>query len=308
MKPAILLTEPLVPNDIMDALHQRFTVLRHWLGEADAAVEAMATTGGKGASRALMDQLPALKLISVYGVGVDAVDLEAAKARAIQVTNTPDVLTEDVADLAVALWLACARDVVRGDRLIRRGGWLQGGLASTTSTRGRRVGFYGFGRIGRAIARRLEVFDAKISYHKPTPLAGGAGHLYGYRDSLLELATHSDVLMVCTALTPATRLSVTDAVLRALGPKGILVNIARGAVIDEAALVTCLQDGGLGAAALDVFAHEPQVPEALWTLDNVVLTPHIGSNTIETRRAMGRLVIDNLSAHFQGRPLLTPVI
>jgi lactate dehydrogenase-like 2-hydroxyacid dehydrogenase len=249
--------------------------------------------------------LPLLEIVAVASVGFDKVDFAPLRARAIPVTNTPGVLTDDVADLAVLLLLSASRRLPAMDRYVRDGDWAaRKPLTPARSLRGKVAGIFGYGRIGQAIAARLEALGMVIRYFQPRAVPGVSAER---ADSLLALATQSDYLVLCAPATPATRNVVDAEVMAALGAEGTLINIARGALVDEAALVAALQGGQLGAAALDVFADEPNVPAALRQLDNVVLTPHIGSLTVETRHAMGQLTIDNLDAHFAGRPLLTPV-
>jgi lactate dehydrogenase-like 2-hydroxyacid dehydrogenase len=221
------------------------------------------------------------------------------------VTNTPGVLTDDVADLAVALLLAVSRRVPALDGYVRAGQWQAGvPVRPARALRGKVAGIYGFGRIGQAVASRLAAFGLQLRYWQPNVKAGVD---VPRSDSLLALARESDYLVVCAPGGAATKGTVDAAVLEALGPEGTLVNIARGSLVDEPALIAALAEGRLGAAALVVFAEEPSVPAALAALPNVVLTPHVGSLTVETRHAMGQLVVDNLLAHFEGRPLPTPV-
>ncbi len=267
-------------------------------------IRAVLTTGTVGLDAAGAAVYPRLEIVSVHGVGVDAVDLEAMAARGIVVTNTPDVLTEDVADLAASLLLTVSRRLPLLDRYVRAGHWEEKRpLQPARSLRGKVAGIYGYGRIGQALASRLRAFGMEIRYFQRS--AGPEPRLRC--DSLRELATVSDFLVLCAPGGAATRHAVDAAVLDALGPDGTLVNIARGSVVDEAALVEALAAGRLGAAALDVFEDEPRVPAALRGMDNVVLTPHVGSFTVETRRAMARLAVGNLDEHFAGRPALTPV-
>ena len=276
-----------------------------WLQERAGRIRAVVTTGALGLQRADMDALPALELIAVNGVGLDGVDLDQARARGIAVTTTPNVLTDDVADVALGLLLASARHIALLDRFVRDGGWeRREPVKPASSLRGKTAGIFGFGQIGQAIALRLAAFGVQVRYYQPRAKPGVDVPRAG---SLLALAQESDYLIVCAPGTPATRHAVDAAVLAALGPAGTLINIARGALIDEEAMIAALQDGTLGAAGLDVFADEPRVPAALRALPNVVLTPHVGSLTVETRHAMGQLVVDNLQAHFAGQPLPTPV-
>jgi lactate dehydrogenase-like 2-hydroxyacid dehydrogenase len=265
-------------------------------------VDVLVTTGGAGASRALIEQLPQLRLIACFGVGVDAIDLEAARERGIAVTNTPDVLTDDVADLAIGLMLAALRGIATADRYVRAGSWLRGHMPLQTRLSGKRLGIVGMGRIGQAIAKRAAAFDMSIAWNGPRP----KDVPWRYEPKLVALARSVDVLIAACPGGAATRGLISHAVLEALGP-GVFVNIARGSVVDEAALVDLLVTHRLGGAALDVFADEPRVPEVLFALDHVVLQPHQASATRETRAAMGQLVLDNIAAHVAGRPLLTPV-
>lgn len=274
------------------------------LARLAADCEVVVTSGGRGCEAAVMRALPKLKLVSCFGVGVDAIDLAHAKANGIAVTNTPDVLTDDVADLAVALMLASLRQVVAADRWVRDGSWVRrGALPLNTAVARRRVGIIGLGRIGAAIARRCEAFGTAIAYHGPNPKPVD----WTYVADPVELARWADVLIAACPGGAATRGVVSRAVLEALGPTGHFVNIARGSVVDQAAMVELLVSGGLGGAGLDVFDDEPNVPQALIDLPHVVLQPHQASGTHETRSAMGRLTLDNVAAYFAGRPLLTPV-
>jgi len=276
-----------------------------WLAERAPAIRAVVTTGALGLNAADMGLLPNLEIIAVNGVGLDGVALDVARERGIAVTTTPNVLTDDVADVALALLLASARHIVALDRFVRDGGWeRREAIAPASSLRGKTAGIFGFGQIGQAIALRLAAFGIHVRYFQPRAIAGTD---VPRAESLLALAQESDYLIVCAPGTPATRKIVDRTILDALGPQGTLINIARGALIDEDALIAALQDGHLGAAGLDVFADEPRVPTALRALPNVVLTPHVGSLTVETRHAMGQLVVDNLAAHFAGLPLLTQV-
>jgi len=311
MKPEILVASPM-PAPTMRSLDENFIL--HKLYEAkdqDAflagikdKVRGIATSGGKGASAALMDALPKTEIIANFGVGYDAVDVPAAKARNIPVTNTPDVLTDDVADLALALLLDSARMISRSDRFVRAGLWPKGNHPLAQAVAGKKLGIVGLGRIGAAIATRAEAFKLQVSWHGPRPKPDAK---WPYVANLVELARDVDFLCIICPLTPQTFHLITREVIEALGPTGTLINVARGSVVDEVALVEALKTGKLGHAALDVFEDEPNVPEALFTMDNTVLLPHVGSATNETRAAMGQLVVDNLVAHFAGKPLLTRV-
>ncbi|MGE0358859.1 MAG: 2-hydroxyacid dehydrogenase [Burkholderiales bacterium] len=275
-----------------------------FLAEHGAAVDAVVSTSRNGVDAALIDALPKLRLVSHFGVGYDNVDVAHAKRKGVAVSNTPDVLTDCVADLAIALLIDAARGISAGDRYVRAGRWLKGPMPLATRASGKRLGIVGLGRIGRAIATRAEGFDMEIRYHNRRRSPDSP---YGYEPSLEALARWCDFLMVATSGGEATRGLVSKAVIDALGAKGFVVNISRGSVVDEPALVAALVDKRIAGAALDVFADEPRVPAELLALDNVVLTPHIASATTDTRRAMGQLVLDNLESFFRdGRPL-TPV-
>ncbi|MGK5010878.1 2-hydroxyacid dehydrogenase [Janthinobacterium sp. MDB2-8] len=315
MPPELLILAPSPSAAVNAQLDQQYTCHRAWQVPADErhawlaarapAIRAVVTTGALGLNATDMALLPVLEIIAVNGVGLDGVALDEARARGIAVTTTPNVLTDDVADVALGLLLASARHIVALDRFVRDGGWeRREAIAPASSLRGKTAGIFGFGQIGQAIALRLAVFGVQVRYFQPRAIADTS---VPRAQSLLALAQQCDYLIVCAPGTPATRKIIDREVLDALGPQGTLINIARGALIDEDALIAALQDGHLGAAGLDVFADEPRVPAALRALPNVVLTPHVGSLTVETRHAMGQLVVDNLAAHFAGLPLLTPV-
>ncbi|MFO0125061.1 MAG: 2-hydroxyacid dehydrogenase [Betaproteobacteria bacterium] len=267
-------------------------------------VRAVAGSGDSKVSAELMAQLPALELISIMGVGYDGVDVAAAKARGITVTHTPNVLNDDVADLAIGLMLCAARQLPAAERYVRSGQWLKGPMPLARKMSGARLGLVGMGRIGQAIAQRAQAFGMQIAYHTRSPKVGVP---YAYHADLLSLARDSDFLVLITPGGAGTRHLVNAQVLQALGPKGILVNVARGSVVDEVALIEALEAGVIGGAALDVFEDEPRVPQRLIDLPQVVLVPHIGSATGQTRQAMADLAFGNLREHFAGRPVLTPV-
>lgn len=262
----------------------------------------LATSARFGADAALIAALPKLKVISSFGVGLDAIDLDAARARGIAVGYTPDVLNDCVADTAFALVMDVARRFTASDRFVRSGAWLKGQFPLATKVSGKRLGILGMGRIGRVLARRASGFDMAVRYHNRKPLTDVD---YGYAASLKELAEWADFLVIASAGGAETRGLVSREILDALGPQGYLVNISRGTVVDEKALVDALASGRIAGAGLDVFEDEPRVPEALFALDNVVLLPHLASNTHETRAAMGERVEDNLAAFFAGRPLVS---
>jgi hydroxypyruvate reductase len=268
-------------------------------------IRGMAAAGDSRVSAELIAQLPALEVIAVMGVGYDGIDVAAAKARGIRVTNTPDVLNDDVADLAIALMLNAARQLPAADRYVRDGSWeAKGPMALQRKMSGARLGIVGMGRIGQAIAQRAAAFGMDIVYHTRSARPEVR---YPHFASLVALAERSDFLVLITPGGAATKHLVNAEVLRALGKKGILVNVARGSVVDEAALVQALQDGTIGGAGLDVFEDEPRVPAALKAMPHVVLAPHVGSATTATRQAMADLAFSNLVAHFAGKPLPTLV-
>jgi len=310
-KPEILVVAPMIPT-VTQVLNERYTV--HNLFEADdkdafvaeigANVRGIATNGHAGASAALIDALPNLEIIGCYGVGYDSVDVTHANARGVVVTNTPDVLNDDVANLAVALLLATSREIVKADRYVRSGKWLEANMPLARVIRNRPVGIVGLGRIGKDIARKLEVFGCDIAYHGRHQQPDQP---YRYYPELLAMARDCEYLILICPATPETQGMINREVLDALGPSGVLINVARGSVVNEPELVQALQEGRLGGAALDVFADEPNVPEALLTMENVILQPHIASATTETRQAMGDLVLENLALHFAGKPVVTSV-
>lgn len=315
MKPDVLVLAASPSADVMAQLEQHFDCHHlwqqpreqqaEWLAGVAPQVRGVLTTGAIGIKADLLAQLPKVEIVAVNGIGTDAVDLAATRARGVAVTNTPGVLTDDVADLALTLLLAAARRLPALDTFVRDGSWQAGKpIKPTRALRGKVCGIYGFGRIGQAIGERAQAFGMTLQYFQPRAIEGTP---VPRADSLLALAEASDYLVVAAPGSAATHHTLNAAVLAALGPQGTLVNIARGSLVDEEALIAALGDGKLGMAALDVFADEPNVPAALRELDNVVLTPHIGSLTVETRHAMGQLVVDNLRAHFDGKPLLTPV-
>jgi D-3-phosphoglycerate dehydrogenase len=313
MKPVVL-SLGVFPPATMSALAELFE-LHHFTvyplpegtlsPDLKARIRAIATEANRGATRDLIASLPKLEIISCFGVGVDGIDLAAARERAIPVTNTPGVMVDECADLAIGMMLASARQIVHADRYVRSGEWLKGPIALGRSVGGKTVGVVGLGGIGRAIADRAQAFRMNVLWHGPRPKPGIP---YEYVPDLIELARRSDFLMVACKGGEATRGLISAAVIDALGPQGTLINIARGSVVDEGAMIECLRDGRLGFAALDVFHNAPRIAPDLLKLPNVLLQPHHGSATVETRTAIGQLMIDNLTAHFAGRKLPTPVI
>ena len=275
-----------------------------FLASIGSGIRAIATNGGVGAPAEVIAACPKLEVISIYGVGFDAVDLAACKARGIKVANTPDVLTDDCADLAVGMVIALARGIVRAEAWARSGEWTKASFPLQRRVTGMKAGILGLGRIGVQVAKRLEGFGMDIAYSarsaKDAP--------YTYIADPVALAERCDVLIVTALSNAETRHLVNAKVLAALGPNGLLINISRASIIDETALLDALEGGQLGGAALDVFEGEPRLNPRFLALSNVLLQPHHASGTVETRRAMGQLMRDNLTAHFAGEPLLTPVI
>lgn len=312
-RPVLLQALPLLPS-LERQLAEHYTVHRlppagperdAFLAAHGGTFDALVTSAGGGASAALIAALTKLRVISSFGVGLDRLDLQAAAQRGIPVGYTPDVLNDCVADLAFGLLLAIGRRIPQADRFVRAGRW--NAQPATAFPLGRKVsgaklGIVGLGRIGRTVARRASGFDMQVRYHNRRPVEGVD---WAYEPQLLELARWSDFLVVITAGGAGTRHLIDATVLDALGPQGFLVNVSRGTVIDEGALVRALQEQRIAGAALDVFEREPEVPTELFTLDNVVLVPHIASSTVQTREAMAQRVMDNLSAFFAGKPLLS---
>ena len=308
----ILMIAPM-QRGVIDALDERFTLHRLWLEadkdaflrEAGPRIRGLAVSTLAGPiGAALLDRLPALEIVANFGVGYDNIDAADAARRGVVVTNTPGVLDDEVADLTIGLLLATIRQLPQADRYVRDGTWLRGPFPLSPTLRGRRIGILGMGGIGRAIARRLAGFGVDIAYHsrRAHPDTGLA-----YHSTLVGLAEASEVLIVIVPGDPATHHMVDGPVLAALGKDGILINVARGSVVDQDALIAALEAGTILSAGLDVYADEPRVPQALIDLPQVVLLPHIGSASVHTRDAMGALVVDNLVSWFgRGRPL-TPV-
>ena len=293
-------------TDVMRSrLQEEFTI--HKLADGTYPAEAIthiATNGHDGVKPEIMDALPNLQMISCYGVGYDAIDTSACVERGIMVTHTPNVLNSEVATTAVMLMLACYRELLRDDAYVRSGTWeAQGNAPLTRSADHQTVGILGLGRIGQAIADKLAPWGTRIVYHsrneKDVP--------YTYYPKLVDMARDVDTLICITPGGPSTNKIVNAEVLAALGPNGTLINVSRGSVVDEAALIDALQSGTLGWAGLDVFEAEPHVPQALRELNNVVLLPHVGSATVETRAAMGALTVDNLLQHLSDGTVISPV-
>jgi len=307
-----IVVAPRLYDRVMQGLEAAFTVHHLWEARDPLAfvapikdkIRGFASFTGYPIRNELMAALPRLEIIATMSVGTDHIDLAAAKARGIAVTNAPDVLTDCVADIGMALVLAVARRLVMADRFVRAGEWLKGGFPLASKVGGATMGIVGLGRIGKAVAKRAEAFGMRIVYfgrHAQSDVD------HPFFNDLSAMARESDYLMLTCPGGPATRHLVNAAVLEALGPEGVLINIARGSVVDEVALVAALRSGKLGGAGLDVYEDEPRVPPALLPLENVVLLSHIASATHATRAAMGQLMIENLKAHFAGQKLLTPV-
>lgn len=276
-----------------------------FLTEHGAEITIAVCSGKVGLDHSLLTQLPRLDAIINFGVGFDATDVAEVQRRGIQMSNTPDVLTDCVADTALALYLDVLRRISAADRFVRAGQWIPGtNFPLTTRATGRRVGILGLGRIGQAIATRLEGFGAELHYHNRRERPESS---YQYHATAVDLAENVEVLIVAAAGGPESAGLVSREVLQALGHSGYLINIARGSVVDEDALVSLLHSGGLAGAGLDVFADEPHVPAELKTLDNVVLLPHLGSGTVETRADMAELALNNLREWLTHRRLVTPI-
>lgn len=307
-------TEMLQTHKLLDsceqALAEHFTVHKlHEAADKEALLARIAhdvrAVAGGNVDAALMDRLPKLEIIANFGVGYDNIDTKAARERNIRVTNTPNVLNDAMAEITIGLMVALARRIPQTDRFVREGNWVKGSYPLLVELNGKTLGILGLGRIGREIAVRAQAMKMRIVYHGRHKRPHEP---FVYYDNLIDMARDSDWLVVIAPGGKGTEKIVSRAVLEALGPDGYLVNMARGTLVDEAALVEMLVSGKLGGAALDVFEKEPLVPEALFALDNVVLSPHQGSATHQTRNQMGQMVVDNLVRHFAGEPLLSPVV
>lgn len=311
-KAEILMTAPMMPVAI-EALDKAFTLHRLWehkdqagfLREVGPRIRGVATSTLFGRMDAtLFELLPHLEIVSSFGVGYDNVDVTEAGKRGVIVTNTPDVLNDEVADLTLGLLLATLRKIPQADRYLREGQWLKAAFPLSPTLRGRKVGIVGLGRIGKAIAKRLEGFDVSISYHGRTRQEGVS---YTYYPTLVGMAEACDVLIAITPGGAGTRHIINADVLKALGPSGVLINVARGSVVDEQALIDALKSGTILTAGLDVYEDEPRVPQELIDMEHVVLLPHVASASVHTRNAMSQLVADNLISWFDGNGPLTPV-
>lgn len=297
------------PPRFNERLQRDYQLIRLWeqkefLAERGAEIDIVVTSARYGCSAEQLAQMPNLKAICSFGVGHDSIAVDEAKARGIAISTTPDVLNECVADTAIGLVIDTARQFAASDQHVRQGKWLKGQYPLTRKVSGKKLGIVGFGRIGKEIAKRAAGFDLDIRYHnrRPDPSTD-----YGYEADLKALASWADFLVLACPGGASTHHLIDAEVLAALGAEGILVNISRGSVVDEQALVAALQAGTLGGAGLDVFEDEPRVPEALFAMPNVVLLPHVGSATEETRLAMENLVFDNLDAFIERGELITPL-
>ncbi|MFL5206118.1 MAG: 2-hydroxyacid dehydrogenase [Microvirga sp.] len=308
----ILMTAPMMPI-VIETLDEAVTLHRLWeqtdkeafLKEVGPRIRGVATSTLFGrVDASLLDRLPNVEIVSSFGVGYDNVDAAEAAKRNIVVTNTPGVLDDEVADLTLGLLLATLRKIPQADRYLRDGKWLKASFPLSATLRERKVGIVGLGRIGKAIARRLSGFDVSIAYHGRTQQDDVA---YSYYPTVTGLAEACDVLIVITPGGASTRHLIDADVLKALGPNGVLINVARGTVVDEQALIHALKSGTILSAGLDVYEDEPRVPQELVDLEHVVLLPHIASASVHTRNAMGKLVADNLISWFDGKGPLTPV-
>jgi lactate dehydrogenase-like 2-hydroxyacid dehydrogenase len=312
-KPGVLLLGPLKPL-IVDGLAQAFTLYKPteakepeaFLAAIAPQVRAIAVSGPPAlVDGPFMARYPRLEIVSSFGVGYDHIDAKWAGAHGITVTNTPDVLTEEVADTAIGLLLCTAREFPQAERYVRAGKWVEANYPlSKASLRDRTVGMVGLGRIGQAIARRLEAMRVPVAYHARRQVTDVS---YRHYANLIDMARAVDVLMVITPGGAETKNLINAQVLEALGPDGILINMARGSVVDEGALIRALKAGKILSAGLDVYVNEPNVPKELLDMEHVVLFPHLGSASVQTRRAMEQLVVDNLLVWRQGKPPLTPV-
>ena len=295
-----------VPTFMMNDLQQEYVLHDHaHILDPEAFTKVTAFVGVGSSARVdrnLLAMFPNVKMISIFGVGYDGIDVAAVQERGIQVTHTPDVLTDDVADLAMGLILSMGRRIPQSDKFVRNGDWVSEPFTMTHKVTGTRLGVVGLGRIGQAIAKRAAAFDMTIAY---TGRRAKTNAPFRYYPSATELAANSDYLVVAVPGGDDTKNMINAQVLKALGPKGIVVNIARGSVIDQTALIQALKDKSIAGAGLDVFWDEPNIDPQFFKLHNVVLTPHNGSNTHETRRAMADLALANLKAFFDERPLLT---
>jgi len=297
---------------LLDDLAAHYTLHNLFLAEDKAAlladvgarIRAILAGGMQGPDAELIARLPKLEIIASNSVGYDATDVAAANARGVPVTHTPDVLTDDVADLGMAFIIMAPRRIAESERYLRAGHWRKARMDLGTNLRGKKLGILGLGRVGGALAKRAEGFGLDIGFFDIAPKHGAPYRVYG---GLLEMAADCDILFVSCQGGPSTAKLVDAAVLEALGPTGFLINVARGTIVDQQALVVALREKRIAGAAIDVFEDEPNAPPELFETENVIMTPHIASSTGETRRAMADLVLENLRLHFAGEPVKTPV-
>lgn len=307
----LLLTGPMMPY-VEEQLEREFAVhslakaadCAKFLSDVGGRVRAIATTPGTPVDAALMEKLPKLEIVAGFGVGYDSIDAKWAGANGVVVTNTPDVLNAEVADTAIALLLATIRQLPQADKFLRAGKWKERQFPLTITLQDRTIGMVGMGRIGKAIAKRLEAFDRPIVYHSRKPAPGVS---YKHYPDLVAMARDVDALIAIIPGGAATKHIINREVLEALGPRGVFVNVARGSVVDEKALIDVLREKKILSAGLDVFEDEPNVPQALTDMEHVVLLPHVASGSRYTREAMGQLVVDNLKSWAEGKGPLTPV-
>jgi lactate dehydrogenase-like 2-hydroxyacid dehydrogenase len=311
VKPEVLVLVPIYSPTLAE-LEREFAVHKLWTAndprvlvqDVSGRVRAVVTSGSSGIETRMIEALPKLEIIGCFGTPRGTVDLALARRRGVVVTNTPDSITADVADLALGLMVAVMRRIAEADRFVRAGRWTSGLLEPGSGLGGKTCGIIGLGAIGRGIAQRAEAFGMTVRYHGPRRKDGVD---YAYDADLESLARASDCLVVACPSTPQTRGLVTARILDALGPDGYLVNIARGPIVDEQALIAALRERRIAGAGLDVFWDEPRVPAELFSMDQVVLAPHIGSTTREVREERGRKLLANLRAHFAGKPVPTPL-
>jgi len=309
----IMMMGPMHPA-VEEGLKDDFTIHKLWeaedrdafLTQLGSRIRGVATSGHMGCPREVLTKMPNVEIIASYGVGYDAVDTEDCRARGIKVTNTPDVLTDAMAEITLGLMISLARRLPQADRYVREGRWeREGDMPLFSELNGRVLGIYGLGRIGKEVARRAQAFKMRVVYHGRSEQPHEP---FVYYPDLVAMARDVDWLVSIVPGGSSTRHRIDRKVMEALGPEGMLVNVGRGSTVVEEELIRALREGRLGGAALDVFENEPHVPEAFYAMENVVLSPHQGSATKKTRQAMGELVVDNLKAHFSGRPALTPVV
>ena len=309
-KNLLIMTE--MPQYFVNLADKNFNTYKLWvqnnedeyLSEIKEKVDAIAVMGGYKITPSLMKSMPNLKIIACYGVGYDAIDIDYAKSLNINVTNTPEVLNDEVADTAIALMLCVYKQIINADNCARSNSWINGDYPLTKKFTGTKLGIVGMGRIGKAIAKRAEAFDCEISYHSRNK----KDVKYTYYNDLNKLAQEVDTLCIITPGGKETEKLINKKVLDNLGKNGVLINVARGSVIDQDELINCLENKSILAAGLDVYTNEPNIPEKLINLKNTVLLPHIASGTVETRNAMGKLVFDNIKNYFENKPLISKVV